>query len=163
MNIRKGDQRDVEAYISFLHEIKDRMCQCDWFFLDPDETSRELMAAGRMELWLAEEGARIAGVFSIIYPELEAFNLGYDLGLEDAQLRRVVHMDTAAVHPDYRGQGLQNKMMARAEKELTGRILLCTVHPENRYSLQNVRSQGYTIERKLEKYGSVRYILRKDL
>ena len=71
-----------------------------------------------------------------------------------------------AVHPDYRGQKLQWKLMQEAEKSICQKhrgILLCTVHPDNRYSLQNVLKQDYTIVKKKEKYGSVRYILRKDL
>ena len=94
---------------------------------------------------------------------MEKFNLGYDLNFSAEDLMRVVHMDTAAVHPDYRGQKLQHRMMLHAEKELAGKILLCTIHPDNRYSLNNVLKQGYTIEKKLEKYGSIRYLLRKDL
>lgn len=166
IKIRKGNREDTEAYISFLHDIQNAMDNPEWFFLDPDEEVRSLMEEGRMELWLAEDGGRIAGVFSIIHPGLAAFNLGYDLGFEEERLRRVVHMDTAAVHPDYRGLGLQHRLIAEAETELArrgGRILLCTVHPENRYSLQNVRKLGYFVEKELGKYGSVRYLLRKDL
>lgn len=166
IKIRKGSVQDTEMYLSFLHGIKNAMSRSEWFFLDPDEDVRRMICSGCMELWVAEDDGKTAGVFSIIYPGLEAFNLGYDLGFEEEQLLRVVHMDTAAVDPDYRGQQLQNRLMAAAERELARkgrRILLCTVHPENRYSIQNVLKQGYTIEKKLEKYDSVRYILRKDL
>lgn len=75
-------------------------------------------------------------------------------------------MDSAAVYPEYRGQGLQKRLLEEAEKEIRRagkRILLCTVHPDNPYSLQNVLKQGYTIQKRAEKYGSVRYILRKDI
>ena len=53
--------------------------------------------------------------------------------------------------------------MAEAEKVLAGRILLCTIHPDNRYSLQNALKLGYRIEKRVGRYGSVRYVLRKDL
>lgn len=166
IQIRKGTAADMEGYIAFLHGIQETMAQPDWFFIDPDEKTRALMAAGRMELWLAEAGERTAGVFAIIHPGLDAFNLGCDLGLEEEELLRVVHMDTAAVHPDFRGMKLQARLVARAEEELARRgrqILLCTVHPENRYSVQNVLKPGYSIEKKLGKYGSVRYLLRKNI
>ena len=135
----------------------------DWFFLDPDEEVREMMARDAVGIWLAEDGGRIAAAFCIVDPGMEEFNIGYDLGFSEEELKRVVHMDTAAVHPDYRGRGLQNRMMAHAEQELGGRILLCTIHPDNCYSLNNVLKLGYTIEKKTERYDSVRYILRKDL
>lgn len=166
IRIRKVGSQETETYISFLHDVKDSMAQSEWFYLDADEDTREMMNDGSLELWFAEDGDRVAGVFSVIYPGLDSFNLGYDLGFDREQLLRVVHMDTAAVHPDYRGRHLQSRLMDFAEEELAltqGRILLCTIHPENAYSLQNVLKLGYHIEKKLEKYGSIRFILRKDL
>lgn len=161
--IRKIGLSEVNKYLEFLHEVKAMMEQDEWFFLDPDEEVYELMEQGAMGIWLAEDGARIAAVFCVVYPGMGKFNLGYDLGFSEEDLRRVVHMDTAAVHPDYRGHGLQYGMMLHAERELKGRILMCTIHPDNCFSLNNVLKQGYTIEKKTKKYGSIRYILRKDL
>ena len=163
IQIRKIGIDEVNKYLEFLHEVKAMMEQDEWFFLDPDEEVYEMMAHDAMGIWLAENGERIAAVFCVVYPGLRKFNLGYDLDFTDEKLLRVVHMDTAAVHPDYRGQRLQHRMMLHAEQELAGRILLCTIHPDNCYSLNNVLKQGYTIEKKLEKYDSVRYLLRKDL
>ena len=166
MIIRKAGMADTEAYLRLLHEVKSGMTNSEWFFLDPDEKVRDMMEEGSMELWVAEDAGKLAGAFSIIHPGLNAFNLGNDLGFEKEQLKRVVHMDTAAVHPDYRGLKLQSRLMAAAGSEIAKsgqRILLCTVHPENQYSLRNVQKLGYQIMKKLEKYGSVRYILRKDL
>ena len=125
-----------------------------------------MMADGTMQLWVAEDGDRLAGIFDILIPGLADYNYGYDLAFTEAQLLRVVHMDTAAVHPDYRGLRLQRILMQEAERyaaEIGERILLTTVHPENSYSLNNILAQGYTIEKRLPKYGSERYILRKDL
>ena len=163
IHIRKIGMEEVHKYLGFLREVKARMEQEEWFFLDPDEEVYGLMGQGAMDIWLAEEGERTAAVFSVVYPGHRDFNLGYDLDFSREDLSRVVHMDTAAVHPDYRGQGLQYRMMLQAEAELAGKILLCTIHPDNRYSLNNVLKQGYTVEKKTEKYGSVRYILRKEL
>lgn len=163
VQIRKIGKDEVHKYLEFLHEIKAMMEQDDWFFLDPDDEVYEMMELGAMDIWLAEDGDRVAAVFCVVYPGMQKFNLGYDLELSEEDLMRVVHMDTAAVHPDYRGLGLQYRMMLHAEQELMGKILLCTIHPDNKYSLNNVLKQGYNIEKKTEKYGSIRYILRKDL
>ena len=57
-------------------------------------------------------------------------------------------------------------MVRMVEQELSGkgrRILLSTVHPENKYSLNNMLKQGYVIQKQVEKYGSRRYVLRKDV
>ena len=163
IQIRRIGMEEVNIYLEFLHEVKTLMEQDEWFFLDPDEEVYRLMARNALGIWLAEDGGRIASVFCVVYPGLEQFNLGYDLDFSEEELMQVVHMDTAAVHPDYRGRGLQNRMMLHAERELNGKILLCTIHPDNKYSLNNVLKQGYTIEKKTEKYGSVRCILRKNL
>lgn len=164
--IRKGSVQDTEALICFLEDIRNGMKNKEWFYLDPADNVREYMSNGTMQLWLAMDGTRIAAIFDTLTPGLAAYNYGHDLGFSEEELMRVVHLDTAAVHPDYRGLGLQRALIQNAQRELSGsgeKILLCTVHPENRYSLENVQKQGYIIQKKLEKYGSVRYILRKDI
>ena len=163
LQIRKIGIEELNRYLEFLHTVKNMMTQDDWFFLDPDEEVRQMMEQNRVGIWMAEDEDRIAAVFCIVYPGMDAFNLGYDLDFSEEDLKRVVHMDTAAVHPDYRGRGLQKRMMSLAEQELEGKILLCTIHPDNCFSLNNALKIGYRIEKKTARYGSVRYILRKNL
>ena len=162
IQIRKGDLAQLEDFIRLTHDIQDAMAQTEWFAIDPDEETRELAHAGDLCFWVAEAEGRMAGVFSIIRPGLRDFNLGYELELTEAELERVIHMDTAAVHPDFRGHGLQRRLIEAAELELRGKILLCTIHPDNVYSLQNMQKLGYSIEKKVARYGSIRYILRKN-
>lgn len=166
LTFRKGTVADTENYIRFLDDIKAAMTQKDWFYLDPPDVVREMMADGTMELWLAKDEDRLAAVFAVLHPGLHSYNYGYDLDLCEEELLQVVHMDTAAVHPEYRGWGLQARMVHMAEQELSDgrkRILLSTVHPENRYSLHNMLQQGYEIQKRVGKYGSERFILRKDI
>ena len=164
--IRKGSLGDTENYIRMLQEVQAAMDNQEWFFLDPPEEIREMMESGMMQLWVAEEDGRMAGAFDYIYPGLGEMNYGYDLDFTREELLRVAQMDTAAVYPAYRGRGLQKILMEKAAEEISrtpGRILLTTVHPDNVYSLNNILKQGYSIAKKVEKYNSVRYILRKDM
>lgn len=166
LQFRKGTIEDADLFIQFLDEIKAEMQQKDWFYLDPPELVHSMMENGIMELWLAMDGERLAAVFDILYPGLESYNYGYDLDFTNEELLQVVHMDTSAVHIDYRGFGLQRKMAKLAEETLVGqgkKILLCTVHPENKYSLNNMLSQEYEIQKRVKKYGSERFILRKNI
>lgn len=163
---RKGTTADTETFIRFLDEVRNDMPQKDWFYLDPQETVRAMMSEGTMELWLAKDGDRIVAAFDILYPGLDSCNYGYDLNLPEEELQQVIHMDSSAVHRDYRGLGLQQKMVHTAEEELSGRgrrILLCTVHPHNIYSLNNMLKQGYQVQKCVQKYNSERLILRKDI
>ncbi len=166
MMIRKGTNADTETLLQFLQQVREEMEHKEWFYLDAPEDVRAMMEDGSMELWLAEENGELAGIFDLIRPGLAKHNYGYDLDFTEEELLRVINMDTAAVHPNHRGKGLQGKLIQHVEAYLRQEgkhILLCTVHPDNRFSLQNVLKQGYKVQRKLEKYGSVRYILRKDL
>jgi len=166
LTIRKGTFADTENYITLLRTVREGMAQKDWFYLDKSEDVRNMMASGTMELWVAMDGDILAGGFNILHPGLDDYNYGYDLGFSKEELLRVIHMDTAVVHPDYRGHKLQQRLMQTIEEELKirfpGCILMCTVHPENLYSLCNVQSLGYHIAKRLPKYGSERFILRKD-
>lgn len=166
LTIRKGTAEDTQAFLDLLREVRNGMPRPEWFYLDPDETVRELMRDGRMHLIVAMDGDQLAGAFDWVAPGLDAFNYGRDLGFSDELLMRVANMDSVAVLPQYRGRGLHRQLQAAAEqdaKEAGFRILLCTIHPDNCYSLNNALHLGYEIAAKLPKYGSVRYLLRKDV
>lgn len=166
ITIRKGTMEDTEPFIELLCHVKQNMEHKEWLYLDSPDEIREMMRNGTMSLWIAVDGKRIVGAFDILNLKLAPFNYGYIIGLNDKDLLRVVNMDTAVVHPDYRGRGIQKRMMEQAELELAKsgkRILLCTVHPHNHYSLNNLLSQGYTICKTVALYGSERHLLRKNL
>lgn len=163
IKIREGTRQDIQRDLTFLAQIQAEMPNPEWFSLDTPEEFRQRMENGSMRLWVAEDAQRLAGIFSVVYPGTSPINYGWKLNLPEEDLQRVVNMDTAAVHPDYRGQGLQRRLMETAERELgSGKILLCTIHPENRYSLRNALTAGYEIQATLPMYGSIRHLLRKD-
>ena len=74
--------------------------------------------------------------------------------------------DSAVVHPDYRGNGLQRKMLQAALPLLRPGIvgLGATVSPANAYSLNNALASGFVIVCRRAMYGGHdRYLLRKIL
>lgn len=165
MNIQKGSSVDAEAFITFLKMVRSGMNHKELLYLDPSEDIQEMIHNGSLEFWMIKDRGTLAAVFSVIHPGLSDMNYGYELDLSEEDLLRVANMDTIAVHPNYRGMGLQHMLMQCAENEVCSsgdKILLCTVHPNNQYSLKNILDLGYTIQRKVKKYDSVRYILRKD-
>ena len=94
-------------------------------------------------------------------------NYGADVDLPLEELSRVVHLAKVAVHPAFRGNSLQRKMLGihlEAAREMGYHHACCMVSPKNRHSLHNVFSHGFTIKALKLKFGSrLRYILHKNL
>ena len=158
--------QDMEPFIELMAHVRRNMEHKEWLYLDPPDEVRKMLHNGTMSLWVAADNKRIVGAFDALKPKLAPFNYGYTIGLTEEELLRVVNMDTAVVHPDYRGHGLQTRLMQCAQMDLVEsgeRILMCTVHPQNQFSLNNVLSQGYRICRTMPMYGSIRHVLRKDI
>lgn len=164
--IRKGTKEDLDAYVALLQRVRQGMERKEWFYIDSREEIFSYLDRGIMHLWVAMDAEIMAGAFSLLIPGTAPMNYGHLLGFSEEELMQAVNMDSVAVHPDYRGLGLQNKLGKAAEDwlgENQNRILLCTVHPANRFSLRNVLSQGYVIQKEVSIYGSVRYVLQKNI
>lgn len=130
------------------------------------------------------QGAKIIGVYNK-YNELIAYryigfpgksdkNLGLDINMPIAELANVAHLETTVVRPDYRGNSLQSLTLQHAIpliRDLGHRHLLCTVSPQNFFSLFNVMKNGLKVKALKKKYGTAsdgkdglwRFILHRDL
>ena len=74
--------------------------------------------------------------------------------------------DSAIVHADFRGNGLQRLMLEAALPLFPKKIthIGATVSPQNQYSLHNALASGFAIVSRREMYGGHdRYLLAKDL
>ena len=83
-----------------------------------------------------------------------------------AQWQHWANADSAVVHPDWRGNGLQRAMLEAALPLLPPQIthLGATVSPDNSYSLRNAQAGGFVIRCRREMYGGYdRYLLEKQL
>lgn len=99
--------------------------------------------------------------------QAEPDNLGRDINLPQKDLKKVAHLQAIAVHPSYRGNGLQ-KRLARAHLRVAEDLgylhICCTVSPSNPISLANMLSCGLLVEALHPKFkGWWRFILHKDL
>lgn len=99
-------------------------------------------------------------------PEMED-NLGVYLDFDETKLNQVAVMDSTVVGSVWRGNGLQGRMLEKAEELLdkeSFRYLMCTIHPENSYSLQNMQKHGYVVKKTAKCYGGLtRHILLKEI
>lgn len=110
---------------------------------------------------------RIVGSLTVRFPGVCADNLGYDIGLPKEDLTKTAHMDSAVVLPEFRGNGLQGRMLRFAEEQIDkGRysFLLTTIAPHNIPSQRTFLKAGYREALVKEKYGGfMRSILLKKI
>ena len=105
--IRVGRERLKEAY-EIVNKVDQRMNVPEWFVAEPYEEFDFWMREERGLLYLAvDEDENVGAMFFVILPGLHPDNLGYDLSMEEEQLKLCAMMDTAAVLPEFRGHHLQ--------------------------------------------------------
>ena len=163
--IRKAGWDDVPGIMRVMETARDTVPRREWFVADEEPFVREHIEENGFVLAAQAENGEIAGFFLIHIPGLTEKNLGRSLGLPAEELPAVAHMDSAAVLPAYRGNGLQARLLREAERRLAGgpySIWMSTVHPDNCYSLANMLAQGYRVAATMKKYGGLdRHILIK--
>lgn len=164
--IRRAADGDVPGIMAVMDEAKNLSEHPEWFVADDEDfVRRHLSEEGFVIVAVAEDG-QIAGFFLVKEPRPDE-NLGVYLDFDSEKLKQVAVMDSAAVGTAYRGNGLQGRMLKEAEKTLDTqkfRYLMCTIHPENIYSLQNMQRHGYEVKKTVQCYGGLpRHILLKEL
>lgn len=167
--IRKAGLEDCRAIAGVIREVWEQMEEKSWFVADDENWVRQALEDGRGMAYLAKEAesGELAGIFLVTFPGEQPDHLGNDIGMSEEEKRLTAHMETAAIRPAYRGNRLQYLLMQKAEEELRDlgyRYLMCTVHPDNQFSLQNILKQDYEIAATKEKYGGyLRHIMKKRL
>lgn len=164
--IRRAASEDVDQIMDIMREAKASLVHAQWFVSDNEEYVRAHLEDRGFILVAEAGGGELAGFFLAKIPDGEE-NLGTSLGFDREKLSRVMIMDTAAVAVKYRGNHLQSRLCQAVESRIDRerfRYLLCTVHPDNRFSLQNMQRNGFVIQKRVLCYGGLeRYILMKEL
>ncbi|MDD2973246.1 MAG: GNAT family N-acetyltransferase [Lachnospiraceae bacterium] len=166
MVIQRAAVQDIDAIDHLMQEVYAQMEQKDLFV--PDDRSFIARHIEQEGFTLIAKSQGVIKAFLIIrLPEDGTDNLGRHLHLSREELQKVAHMESAVVHPSCRGQHLQQQLLDLAEQELRKRgyqYLMCTISPDNTYSLNNAGRQGYEIMDTLPKYGGkLRSVLCKSL
>lgn len=164
--IRKAVMEDLPGLVRIMEEATRSIEEPSWFVSYNEAFMASHLQGGGFALAAQAADGTLAGLFLVDIPGLSPDNLGRDAGLSEGELLKAAHMDSAAVLPAYRGHKLQARLMAAAETDLAARgyrHLLCTIHPDNRYSLSNALERGYAIAATLKKYGGLdRHVLYKS-
>ena len=164
--IRQATQEDVPGIMDIMAEAAADQEHPDWFVSDDEAYVREHISEHGYTIVAQTVDGQTAGFFIVKYPEGED-NLGRYLDMEEEALGQVVVMDSTVVGSDYRGAGLQGRMLQAAEARIDKEkfhYLMCTIHPNNQFSRQNMESQGYEVKKITKCYGGLdRCILVKCL
>jgi len=179
-----GSHKDLVEYkMMFLNEIHldDILALQDEVFKaleDPDTFVPDTKEFIEKSILPPKQG-RIIGIFTydgliayrtINFPGEDEKNLGRDIDLSKEDLDKVAHLESTVVHPNYRGNKLQSKMLPhtiKIIKDLGYNFILTTISPYNYPSLKNVMDHKLTIIdlkfRDGEYGGKLRYLLFVDL
>lgn len=164
--IRRAEEADIPEIMQIMDEAKSDISHPEWFVADDEDYIRKHLQGCGYVIVAESPLGRIAGFFVVKYPE-DKDNLGTYLNFDREQLAHVAVMDSAAVGSAYRGNGLQEKMLLAAEELLDTEkyyYLMCTIHPDNKFSRNNMESHGYKVKKIALCYGGLpRCILLKKL
>lgn len=111
---------------------------------------------------------KLYAVCAILFPGCREDNMARELGFSEKKLLQVAQLELSLVHPDLRGNNLQNKMadiLARlTQREKKYRYLFTTVSPYNYPSIKTVTSMGLNIAKLCKMYYKWdRYVVYKDI
>lgn len=169
--IEKMTINNLPEIMEIMENARQSVKEAEWFVADEEAYVRQVLEGNGFLVGAREEKSReLVGFFMVFYPEAQD-NLGQYAGLTGEELGKVVYMDSAAVKERYRGNGLQGRMLQKAEallrEEQTEKgqdvqYYMCTVHPNNHSSLYTMKKNGYEIVAREKLYGGLdRYILCK--
>ena len=163
---RIAKKSDVAALDALMQKVN-RSIEDKAIFSADDLESIERHIEDEGRIVAAFDGEQLVSFFMLRYPKDAPDNLGLDLGYDKEALSLVAHMESIVVDFDYRGHGLQQILMAKGEEIAIAegyKHLLCTVSPDNPYSLNNALKRGFEIVKTKEKYGGfMRHILYKKV
>ena len=146
---RPGDVQPIWRVMQAAHAaLSDRSL----YLIDDPAFIADCVARGWA--YVACEGGEVVAFLLIRQPGNDPQNLGHHIHLSSEDLARVTMMDSVAVLPEWRGHGLQRKLLTCAEERLRPdmKYLMATVSPDNAYSAANFRALGYRVACTVPKY-----------
>lgn len=161
----------IEAVAALQQRIYDGLDNKSLFVCDSAEEIAALLEKGGALFGVLNSKRQLIASRYISTPGISPDNLAHDLNLP-IELDQVVVLESTVVDPAYRGNRLQSITLEIAIKyaERHGyNHLLCTISPQNIYSLYNIMAGGLKIKALKKKYATAdhdgvwRFILHRDL
>lgn len=158
--LRLAVPEDVPEILAVMNEAYEAMeNKADYITDEEGYIARHIKDEGFILVGEAE--GVMAGFFMVSTPKPEENDLGQFLALSEEQLRKTALMDSAAVRPQFQGQGLMGEMFREAVKraEVQYPCLLGTVAPGNLPSRRNFEKMGFVVEKTVVKHGGYARLL----
>lgn len=156
--LKIAGEEDAEQISALMKEVYERLEDRSLYVCDGiDYVKRHIRDEGFIVIAGTPDGKPV-GSLLVRYPRLQEDNLGRDLGFSEEELPKVVHMESAVVLPEYRGNALQSRMLTYAEEQIDKRKyvhFLATVSPDNPASYKTFEKHGYRCRMTKEKYGGL--------
>ena len=164
VTLRRCTPAEAPAVFALQNEVRAAMPHPEQFVPD---TLKNITAYLRTGICIGAWQQRRLGAYLILRLCGQSDeNYAAFLGVPQSQWQHWANADSAVVHPDWRGNGLQRAMLEAALPLLPPQIthLGATVNPDNSYSLRNAQAGGFVIRCRREMYGGYdRYLLEKQL
>lgn len=164
VTLRRCRPGEEEKLFALQNEVHAGMPHPEQFVPD---TLEHLGAYLRDDLCVgAWQGERLGAYLILRYCGMSDENYASFLGVLREQWPQWANADSAVVHPDWRGNSLQRRLLEAALPLLRPEIraLGATISPDNSYSLNNALAEGFEVVCRREMYGGYdRYLLRKYL
>lgn len=156
---------DATKIYRVMHKVKDSLTDKELYLADDLAYIQNTLTHRGFGLKACDDANHIIGFLLVHFPEDEPDHLGHFLNLPQEERRKTAYMDSVAILPDFRGMGLQRKLLLTAESAellLPYRYLMATVSPKNPHSLQNFLRLNYRIVCKtIKPNGWERFVLCK--
>ena len=162
ITIKLAEQKDVPAVREIMAAARGAMARPEDYITDPEDYVRaHVSEKGFLILGLAD--GVTAGFFMVVKPEFVLENTGYELDFPPEVLAVTAILDSVAVHPDFQGHGLMERMLQAALERLSDcRYFVATVAPDNLVSLHNFEKCGFRPLKLIHKPGGQeRYLMGK--
>ena len=137
VTLRRCTPDEAPAVYALQNEVHAAMPHPEWFVTDTlEHITGYITDSLCIGVW---QGSRLGAYLTFHYCGQSPHNYAAFLGVPQAEWPHWANADSAVVHPDWRGNGLQRRMLEAALPLLPESImhLGATVSPANPYSLSN--------------------------
>lgn len=164
--LRKAQLEDIEEIYNLIATVHENIENKSWYTYTKKIERYNLFINDGISMVACDNG-KIVGVYLAYILRDDGTNF-YQL-VQDyfKNTDNIIEIINYAVLENYRGMGLQTQMLLKVEELLKNtkyKKFVATVHPDNKYSLNNMLKNGYKIAMTTQLYGGLdRCIIVKNI